>query len=184
MLPRSPTDNVVLPTLVAVSAPTVCTTPTSFGAPLIQEGAFYTAEIDGYDRADLEAAAPSSRQLVDPQKNPVAPRWTTRCGPAVSPDASTPEPDASQSDASLPITPSDNPLVTPTQALLSTEVFLQGCLPLGLAPVTDASTAGPEASGEADAAAATDAGAPVQDDAPDEAVGDAGSLPDAADAGG
>src|SRR5260221_11088173 len=111
-----------LPSPVAVSAPAACPNPTSFGLQPIQVDHSYTAQIDGYDRADLTPSGPGSRALLDPQGNPGAPRWRTTCGiaptattaPAVSSDAGADASgaagaeasDDSAIDASLPTPPS------------------------------------------------------------------------------
>jgi hypothetical protein len=159
-------------TLVAVSVPAACTTPTSFGSPPVEIGAFYTAVIDGYDRADLTPAAPSSREMHDPEGNIIRPRWTTTCGLASSSDdGSAGNLDASVTDASPPTPTADNRLITPTQALLSTEVFLHGCLPLRAAPQVDASTPDDAAGGELDAADE------AEDEASDGGAGDASLQP-------
>jgi hypothetical protein len=51
------------------------------GFSRIVGGHRYWAEIDGYDRDDLEALAPGTRLLHDPVTGVrVPPRWTTQCG--------------------------------------------------------------------------------------------------------
>lgn len=61
------------------SAPARCQQGVAFG--LVVPGHFYTAQIDGYDRSDLEPLAPGAPILVDPTtRKPVAPRWSTSCG--------------------------------------------------------------------------------------------------------
>jgi len=187
-----------LPSPVAVSAPATCPNPTSFGLQPIQIDHSYTAEIDGYDRADLTPSGPGSRALLDPQGNPVAPRWRTTCGiaptatsaPAVSSDAGGDSgadasgdsgadasgdsgADASGDsgiDGSLPTTTShDTRLITRTRALVSTEVIMHSCLLLADAPPPDAGT-------PADDAASGETGAAV-DDATGGGKDDSSSLP-------
>jgi hypothetical protein len=164
---------------VGVSSPTACTNPTSFGQLPVVPGDHYVGAIDGYDRADIMPAAVSSRQMLDLSGNPVSPRFTTTCGEfPTTGDASTGASDASEGGAGTP--PSGNPLRAPTQALLATEVFLQGCLPLSESSSADAST--PNTDGGADAAdesPPSDSNAAFLEGGPSEAET---QPPDAADA--
>jgi hypothetical protein len=60
------------------SGPTSCFQSVLFERIAI--GRQYAAEIDGYDRSDLQAIAPGSRVMVDPAtKAYVPPRWRTTC---------------------------------------------------------------------------------------------------------
>ena len=72
------------PITLASSNPVPCTMPVSFA--WVIPGHKYTAQIDGYDRSDLESiGVPSSGnpQMVDRvTREEVEPRWTTKCGVA------------------------------------------------------------------------------------------------------
>jgi len=70
------------------SAPTSCFRPVLFQR--IVSGRQYVADVDGYDRADIEPLAPGSRVMVDAQKHVVAPRWTTSCGRSLGPAVGVP----------------------------------------------------------------------------------------------
>jgi hypothetical protein len=50
------------------------------GSSLVVPGHKYVAEIDAYDRIDLQPLGPGSRTIVDGSGTFVAPRWTTTCG--------------------------------------------------------------------------------------------------------
>jgi hypothetical protein len=62
------------------SQPTSCNLPVAFG--FVTPGHEYVADIQVYDRADIEPAAPGGSVMVDqsPAHLYVAPRWTTSCG--------------------------------------------------------------------------------------------------------
>jgi hypothetical protein len=61
------------------SGPVSCTAPISFA--FVVPGHRYAADIAGYDRSDIEALAPGSPIMVDPESGAtVKPRWTTSCG--------------------------------------------------------------------------------------------------------
>jgi hypothetical protein len=165
------------------SSLTGCTTSTSFGTPAdlgdagirsVQQGHLYTAEIDGYDRADLNQA-PGAREVTDSTGVVVPPRWTTTCGVAApQPDASIADDAEAQSDASSPTStpveaqaPSSaaNPLLSPTLVLGSTEVFFHGCLPFtsrSALPLADGGNLPSSSPPSTDADASTD-----EDAAPD-----------------
>lgn len=66
------------------SLPIRCEQGVAFG--LVVTGHFYTAQVDGYDRSDLEPLASGAPVMVDPTGKPVAPRWTTTCGTPCPPD--------------------------------------------------------------------------------------------------
>ncbi len=61
------------------SGPTNCSQPVGFA--FVVGGHRYAAEVDGYDRVDIEPLAPGSRVMIDPETAlTVSPRWTTSCG--------------------------------------------------------------------------------------------------------
>jgi hypothetical protein len=73
--PEGEAENFALPS----SGPTPCTQP--IATAFVLEGRRYAAEIEGYDRDDLQPLAPGARIMVDPDSGEtVAPRWTTSCG--------------------------------------------------------------------------------------------------------
>jgi len=130
--------------------------------------------------------------MRDPEGHVVPPRWQTHCGDAPTvPDASTLAPDAGDAEAAAP-SAVDTSLFAATQAILTTEVFMQGCRALEVTPLPDASMgdAGPnEADGAPDAevdldTGAGDTGPPAPDAA--NALPDAGidAPPDASQNGG
>jgi hypothetical protein len=75
----------VLPFVLGSSYPTSCTRSVAF-QNVVTPGKLYTAEIDAYDRFADELtpfgdASSGSRRMDDAATGePVAPRWTTRCG--------------------------------------------------------------------------------------------------------
>jgi hypothetical protein len=63
------------------SAPVDCRYPVGFGRVVI--GHRYVAHVEGYDRVDIEPAAPGSPLMLDPETGDlVPPRWQTACGRA------------------------------------------------------------------------------------------------------
>jgi hypothetical protein len=67
------------PFVLPSSPPIPCNSAVGFS--LVVPGHTYAAEVDGYDRDDLEPIAPGVRDLVDPTtRELVTPRWTTVCG--------------------------------------------------------------------------------------------------------
>jgi hypothetical protein len=108
---------------IATSPPTSCTTPTTFGTPIISSPHSYIADIDGYDRDDIVPQGgidSGSRVMVDPTTMAtVPPKWTTTCGEIVE-----------LTDGEVPADVSVNPLRYPTLTLGNVEVILHGCLPL------------------------------------------------------
>lgn len=61
------------------SPPIPCNAAVGFS--LVVPGHTYAAEVEGYDRDDLEPVEAGVRHLVDPDtRELVEPRWTTRCG--------------------------------------------------------------------------------------------------------
>ncbi|HVJ16894.1 MAG TPA: hypothetical protein VM686_15745 [Polyangiaceae bacterium] len=69
-----PAENFALPS----SGPTPCGAP--IATAFVVHGRLYAAEIDGYDRDDIEPLATGARQMVDQDGEIVPPRWTTSCG--------------------------------------------------------------------------------------------------------
>jgi hypothetical protein len=70
-----PVEDFALPS----SGPTPCTAPiaTAFVVP----GRHYAAQVDAFDRQDIEPLAAGSRVMLDSEsKEIVTPRWTTSCG--------------------------------------------------------------------------------------------------------
>jgi hypothetical protein len=65
---------------LASSLPTSCNLPVAFG--FVTPGHEYVADIQVYDRADIQPAAPGGSVMVDqsPAQLYVAPRWSTSCG--------------------------------------------------------------------------------------------------------
>ena len=130
------------------SGPVACTNFASFGDTFILSANFYTATVEGYDRAVLAIGADVANGvkpiIVDATTGEeVLPKWTTTCGeverlPEGGPDA-------------FDDTPPYNRLRYPTLALGQSEVIMHGCLPLAAAPMVDAST-GDGSSGGEDAA--------------------------------
>ncbi len=73
------TTNQAEPFVLPSSPPIPCNSAVGFS--LVVPGHTYAAEVDGYDRDDLEPLAPGVRDLVDPNtRELVKPRWTTVCG--------------------------------------------------------------------------------------------------------
>lgn len=63
--------------------PTACEQVAAFG--FVIPGHRYDAEVEAYDRTDLHAVGPGSRNLMDDATGEyVAPRWTTTCGRKLS----------------------------------------------------------------------------------------------------
>jgi hypothetical protein len=132
---------------VASSLPTPCQTLVSFGDKVVAMYHYYTAVIDGYDRADIEAVEPGQRQMRDAAtKEAVAPAWTTTCGevPGFADDdkdaAVDEDVEASTGNGLTPYTR----LRSPTFAIGQTDVVMHGCLPFVVSPAADASV--PDAS--------------------------------------
>ncbi len=72
-------DSADEPFALPSSPPIPCNAAVGFS--LVVPGHTYAAEVEGYDRDDLEPVAPGVRELVDPNtRELVKPRWTTRCG--------------------------------------------------------------------------------------------------------
>jgi hypothetical protein len=192
------TDVTDTPTPLAVSTPTTCPNPTSFGSPPVTVGRLYTAQIDGYDRpvCDLtnmvfpagciRPAANQRDQIDNATGAVVTPRYRWQCGqPQSSPvDAST---DGSSGSA----------LRAPARVLYSTEVFLQGCEPITVVPSTDAGSpdgsdcgpagcdASPDGIGDGGVTEEPNAATESGLDAANQDAGEATSEPtDASDSGG
>jgi len=126
------------PITLASSNPVPCTMPVSFA--WVIPGHKYTAQIDGYDRSDLESiGVPSSGnpQMVDRvTREEVEPRWATQCGVAktietdagVTTDADTEagaDADTEAGDAAEAEAGTNTP--GPTTAVLQTNVLVQYC---------------------------------------------------------
>jgi hypothetical protein len=132
---------------VASSLPTPCQTSVSFGDKVVAMYHYYTAVIDGYDRADIEAVEPGQRQMRDAAtKEAVAPVWTTTCGERSvldrDKDAAVDE-DAEAGAGTSYYTPYML-LRWPTYAIGQADVVMHGCLPFVVSPAPDASV--PDAS--------------------------------------
>jgi hypothetical protein len=138
---------------VTSSGPVPCQSALSFGEPIVGYYHYYTAVIDGYDRADIEPAVAGKREMVDnASKAPVAPAWTTTCGqwpltdaPDAGTDAAVDDMDAALAEdaPSAFLTPYMQ-LRLPTRALGKLEVIFHGCLPMVASATPDASA--PDAS--------------------------------------
>jgi hypothetical protein len=78
-VPMPPDPATYPPFALPSSGPVACTQPVGFAR--IVPGHRYVADVDGYDRSDLEPLAPGSRIMIDPATGErVSPRWTTNCG--------------------------------------------------------------------------------------------------------
>jgi hypothetical protein len=70
-----PRENFALPS----SGPTPCTQTTA--SAFVVNGRRYAAEIDGYDRTDIQPLAAGARVMLDSETGEtVEPRWTSTCG--------------------------------------------------------------------------------------------------------
>jgi hypothetical protein len=96
------------------SPPTACTTPVGFG--YVEPGRKYRAEIDGYDRSDLESLTPGNRLLQQRGTGQlVEPRWRASCG--------NPLPDGTSSNDGGDL----SFLEGPAEAFLNWSVTVKGC---------------------------------------------------------